>query len=294
MAPSFRPCCGLFRVLRFLKVGYIFCPARQTRLIKKHWGDMVIAGDTRGSGLVKASGMWLSLLACVVLGPVQAQTIAVAAGEYSPFVARQLPQYGVTAAIVTAAFKSQGVQVRYDFLPWKRGYHETQMGRYVATFPYLKTPEREQLFLYSDPIYTDRFRLFVRKSQLRQTEWTKKRLCIPLGYDTTQILGFTSANDMTLDRPSEISNCFQMLERERVDAIWVSELVAADTARALFGPTAQTNALEIHVGDENHYYLIVSKALPGANAWMSKFNAGLKQIRGNGSYKKIAVQFGGK
>lgn len=255
---------------------------------------MVTTGEASGNGLGKTSRIWLAVLAFWVFGPVQAQTIAVAAGEYSPFVAQQLPQYGVTAAIVTAAFKSQGVYVRYDFLPWKRGYYETQVGRYMATFPYLKTPEREQLFLYSDPIYTDRFRLFVRKSQLRQTEWTKKRLCIPLGYDTTQIEGFTSANDMSLERPSEISNCFQMLERERVDAIWVSELVAADTARALFGPTAQTNALNIHVGDENHYYLIVSKALPGAGAWMSKFNAGLKQIRGNGSYKKIVEQFGGK
>lgn len=255
---------------------------------------MVTAGEASGIRLGKAPRLWLALLAFWVFVPVQAQTIAIAAGEYSPFVAQQLPQYGVTAAIVTAAFKSQGIQVRYDFLPWKRGYHETQVGRYVATFPYLKTPEREHLFLYSDPIYTDRFRLFVRKSQLRQTEWTKKRLCIPLGYDTTQIESFTSANEVTLERPSEIGNCFQMLERERVDAIWVSELVAADTVRALFGPAAQTSALNIHIGDENHYYLIVSKALPGADAWMSKFNAGLKQIRGNGSYKKIVEQFGGK
>jgi polar amino acid transport system substrate-binding protein len=257
---------------------------------------MFTAGVARGSARVKASRVWCLVWAFLGLAPApaQAQPIAVAAGEYSPFVAQQLPQFGVTAAIVTAAFESQGVPVRYDFLPWKRGYHETQLGRYVATFPYLKTPERESLFLYSEPIYTDRFRLFVRKSQLRQTEWSKKRLCIPLGYDTTQIQGFTGANDVTLERPPEISNCFQMLERERVDAIWVSELVAADTVRSLFGPTAQTNALNIHVGDESHYYLIVSKALPDANAWVSKFNAGLKHIRGNGSYQKIVQRFGGK
>ena len=278
------------------EVGYIFLRNLPNQAGQKcKWGDMDTAWIASGNGKAKAFRMWLAVLVCCCGCSVQArsQTIAVAAGEYAPFVGQKQSQYGVTAAIVTAAFKSQGVRVQYDFLPWKRGYHETQLGRYAATFPYLKTPDRESLFLYSEPIYTDRFRLFVRKSQKGQTDWTKKRLCIPLGYDTTQIQGFTSANGVTLERPPEISNCFQMLVHERADAIWVSELVAADTVRTLFGPAAQTHALNIHVGNENHYYLIVSKTLPGADAWVSKFNAGLKQIRANGSYQKIVEQFGG-
>lgn len=250
-------------------------------------------GDSGAMAFFRPFRVWLVSIALMGLTATYGQTASIATGEYSPFVAQRLPQHGVTAAIVTAAFKAQGTAVTYDFLPWKRGYHQTLLGSYVASFPYLKTQEREELFLYSDPIYTDRFRLFVRKSQREQRDWVGKRVCIPLGYDTTQIQVFSSANAIALERPTEIGNCFQMLERERVDAVWVSELVAADTVRALFGLSAQTYALDIDLVVENHYYLIVSKTLPDAGAWVSRFNAGLKQIRDNGSYKKIAKQFGG-
>ena len=254
---------------------------------------MVNAGDSGAAGFTRASRLWLVVLAFLGLGAVHAQNVSIVTGEYSPFVAQRLPQHGVTAAIVTKAFKSQGLGVNYEFLPWKRGYNETLLGTYVASFPYLKTAEREVLFLYSEPICTDRFRLFVRKSQVRQQDWAHKRLCIPLGYDTTQVQGFTMANAIVLERPSESGNCFQMLERERVDAVWVSELVAADTVRAMFGADAKTYALDISLVGEHHYYLIVSKALPDFGVWVSKFNAGLKHIQGNGTYKKIVKQFGG-
>lgn len=238
--------------------------------------------------------LWMvaTCIACLSTICVRAESVTLAVGEYSPFVSQQLPEFGVTAAIVAAAFKAQGVDVRYAFLPWKRGYHEALGGKYQGTFPYLKTPEREGAFLYSQAIYTDHFRLFVRQSQQGQRDWVNKRVCVPLGYDTTQIQAFTDANQIALERPTDIGNCFNMLERGRVHAVWVSELVAADTTRALFGAQAKTYPLDLSLVDENQYYFIVSKTLPEASSWMARFDAGLKQIRSNGTYKKILQRFG--
>ena len=239
----------------------------------------------------------LKLLAAAIAtiffsGTVLAQTPTLAIGEYSPFVAQQLPEYGVTAAIVSAAFNAQGIDVQYDFLPWKRGYTQTLNGKYVGTFPYLKTPERESSFLYSEPIFTDRFRLFVLQPQQNQSNWYNKRVCIPLGYDTTQIQAFTSANQITFEQPPDIANCFKMLKRNRVDAVWVSELVAADTNRELFGADAKTYPCNVNLLDESKYYFIVSKTLSQANQWMSRFDEGLKKIRKNGRYAEILRRFG--
>lgn len=239
----------------------------------------------------------LALIAVALSASSQAASSAapaatLAIGEYSPFVAQPLPEYGVTAAIVTAAFNEQGIQVHYDFLPWKRGYTLTLQGKYVGTFPYLKTPEREASFLYSEAIFTDRFRLFVEHSQQKQSNWLNKRVCVPLGYDTTQIEAFTTANQISFEQPPDIANCFKMLKRKRVDAVWVSELVAADTNRALFGADARTYPCDISLLDENKYYFIVSKTLPQAAQWMARFDAGLQKIRKNGRYAEILRQFG--
>lgn len=218
---------------------------------------------------------------------VAAESVALAVGEYAPFVAEKLPAYGMTAAIVSAVFKTQGIDVRYSFLPWKRGYEETKVGKYVGTFPYLKTSLREAEFLYSKPIYTDHFRLFVRHGSESQVDWFGKSICIPLGYDSTQIQHFTDANKMRLEHPPDISNCLKMLELSRIDAVWVSELVAANTARVMFGKNAQVYPLEISLTDENKYYFIVSNTLPGAKEWIKRFDAGLKQIQSDGTYAKI-------
>lgn len=242
----------------------------------------------RTAGL--AFGALFSLLA-LQPGWAAAEPAKVAAGEYSPFVTKQLPEDGVTAAIVTAALKTQGVEVTYDFLPWKRGLHETGLAKYLGTFPYLKTAEREVDFLYSEPIFTDLFRLFVRKSDGKERNWNEKSICIPLGYDTTQIQSFTTEHKIILERPSEIANCFNMLNAGRVEAVWVSELVGFDTAKTLFGRSSGIYPLEMNLVGSTKYYFIISRKWPDSEKWLARFNTGLKLIQKNGTYKQILARF---
>lgn len=245
---------------------------------KRRAADAVLARLI--TGLALASGM------------AQAETAKLTTGEYAPFVTQQQPEDGVTAAIVSAAFKTQGITVIRDFLPWKRGYADAERGKYVGTFPYLKTDERESAFLYSDPIYADHFRLFVRKEDDKVRTWAHKSLCIPLGYDTTQIQKFTTENSIILEQPPEISNCFNMLDRGRVDAVWVSQLVGMDTAKSLFGSNSRIYPLDTSLVGGTHYYFIVSRQLPEAQKWLLRFNTGLKVIKKDGTYQQIVNRFG--
>jgi len=231
--------------------------------------------------------------AAVIASPASAlaETAKIAAGEYAPFVSQQLPEDGVTAAIVTAAFKTQGVTAQYVYLPWKRGLVETGNGAFVGTFPYLKTPEREVQFLYSEPIFTDSFRLLALKTDAKTRDWKGAAICVPLGYDTTQIESFVASNTISIERPTEISHCIKMLNAGRVKAVWASELVGMGAAKNELGSKADIEALDIGFKVDTKYYFIVAKSLPNASKWAGQFNAGLKEIQKNGSYKKILERF---
>jgi len=232
----------------------------------------------------------LLALAALRLG---AEPLALATGDYAPFVGPQLPSAGITAAVVSAAFKTQGVEVRFAFLPWKRGYLETQAGRYAGTFPYLKTPERELAFLFSEPIFRDRFRLFVRRPEAPGLKWARKTLCVPLGYDVSQIAVFIHRHQLKLVQPPSIANCFKMLERVRVDAVWVSEWVGATTAREVLAHPDQVQALETRLVDDSSYYLMVPRQLPNAKALLARFNTGLAALIKAGEHAEILRRFGG-
>jgi len=86
------------------------------------------------------------------------------------------------------------------FLPWKRGYADTEKnGKYVGTFPYVKNQEREALFLYSQPLFLERVRLFSRNGTPKDQNWNGKSVCVPLGYDTTYMASFSSKYSIILE-----------------------------------------------------------------------------------------------
>ena len=50
------------------------------------------------------------------------------------------------------------------FLPWARGYLGVEKQHFEATFPYVFTPERDALFIYSNPLVQTQVTVFTRKN----------------------------------------------------------------------------------------------------------------------------------
>lgn len=220
-------------------------------------------------------------------GPVAHAADRLATGDYAPLVGSKLPENGVTAAIVRAAMQANRMEAEFDFLPWKRGYIETEAGRYIATFPYLRTAEREASFIYSDEIYRDHFDIFVLADMAKQANWKERTLCIPRGYDQTQIAQFIALNSLRIETPADIESCFMMLKAQRVSGVWVSELVAAQAIRQVFAAEGVVVSAKLHLVGDVGYYLIASRGSAKSAPWIAQFNAGLKKIRSNGSYQRI-------
>lgn len=117
---------------------------------------------------------WRYAVAMAVLcaGPLawgQPQTIRVAGEEWPPYLARALPEDGLTGAMMRAVLGRLGYSASVDYYPWRRaveiGLHDP---RYAGFLPVLRTPEREKLCHFSTPLArTDYVLVFLKDRPVR-------------------------------------------------------------------------------------------------------------------------------
>ncbi|MGY0594880.1 MAG: substrate-binding periplasmic protein, partial [Paraglaciecola chathamensis] len=91
--------------------------------------------------------------------------IRLATGQgYYPFVSASLPQGGWSQALVTQTFHQMGYEVDIHILPWSRGKMWTDEHRFLGTFPYVRSPKREQEYYFSVPINYIPVRFYVSRA----------------------------------------------------------------------------------------------------------------------------------
>jgi len=90
--------------------------------------------------------------------------LTISAGEWPPYLSAELPEQGLAAKLIRDIFLEAGYQVRFQFLPWARAYQDTKQGRYAATAVWMKVPNREVDFWYSDAVLEEQFVFFHLKS----------------------------------------------------------------------------------------------------------------------------------
>ncbi|WP_166366880.1 substrate-binding periplasmic protein [Pseudomonas akapageensis] len=229
----------------------------------------------------------LSWLLLGALPAVQAETLKLATGEFQPYVSESLPGQGLSSQIVRSAFEAAGYQTTLMFMPWRRAAAQTRAGHYAASYPWAMNEERKQHFLYSHPIYQGQIRFFaLLDSPMADTrQWYGKTLCIPDGWDTTQLLQPIEHYGFKLERPSDIENCLLMVGSGRVELTAINPMVAGSLNRRLHLEHKVVPVGEVIATDLN--YLIVPRVLPDAVQLIDDFNRGLEHIHENGRYREI-------
>jgi len=117
--------------------------------------------------------LWLVLMlaGCKVSADEVLQPIDIAVGEWAPFVTQYDEGYGHVTEKVTVVLERMGYRPNYLFMPWSQAklkvrYNDEQTGP-QATFPHLRTEEREKHFLISSkPIYEGCIRFFYNRRKL--------------------------------------------------------------------------------------------------------------------------------
>jgi polar amino acid transport system substrate-binding protein len=234
---------------------------------------------------------------CLLAGmPAAAESLELVTGnDYPPYTGETLRDGGIATAIVKAVLAEMHQDYKLHWMSWVRGYQYAKDNAFAATFPYLKTPERERDFLYSDPIMTISERLYAKPGKWPdphdRASLQGKRVCRPTGWATTGLVDEMIRNkSLVLFTPYEMTTCVKLVAIGRVD-FFVSDVFQGRQSVAAAGFSEQDVAPGPVPLDSKPLYLMASKQSPLSAPWLERFNRALKALRERHLYDEILARY---
>lgn len=222
------------------------------------------------------------------------ETLDIAATEYPPFYGAELEDNGFMTEIVVQAFDRAGFDSSVDFLPWKRAFEGTRDGKYDALFTMWYRQEREEHFLFSDPLPANELVFLVRAGDGGGTfegfdALTDKTIGVVRGYAAPP--GFEEAGLKVSEARDDEENLRKLL-RGRVDMVLTDRIVAQHIINtALVDEQEQFGWMEppVHVDIQ---YLVIPKANADSGTLMTAFNEALAAMTADGTLEGIMAKHG--
>jgi len=245
---------------------------------------------------MKSGFLFAAILVAGITGAIpRAQAVELVTGNnYFPYTDERLPEGGLATVLVKAIMARMEVQANITYLPWEEGYAATLSGRFLATYPYIRTDRREAEFLYSDELFAVRphiFFNFQRAPGLTQpSEMAGRSLCLPAGWEVDSYLKEVHASGrMSVVPATNVVGCFKLLYDGKVDAVSIDRRLGTAAARAISNSTwFKVRRLTI---DSSPNYLIIPKSLPGAQDWINRFNAAKAELRAEGTIGILTTEY---
>lgn len=236
---------------------------------------------------------WLALmLAALLNAAAQAGPVRLVTGDdYAPFTGRELPGGGLMTQVVQAALAESAMETTLDWLPWNRGYLETQRGGYDAAFPYTTGSQREAEFLYSAPLFGAEQHVFSRAGDAIELadlpRQQGRRLCYPLGWQPPEMIRQLLEQEvMSRHSPQGLNECARLLLLER-DDLFIADIRLGESAlRSTGAPLRAFHRSESILGHST-LHLIVPRSHPRAAELIERFNRGLAALKESGEYQRL-------
>lgn len=242
-------------------------------------------------------GFWgAALLILLLCASARAQVLHLATGDdYAPYTGKALPGQGMLTQVVRAALAEQGTAITLDWLPWNRGYLKAKRGDYDATFPYVRSAEREAEFLYSAPIYVAEQYIFSRAGDHVELDdlpaMSGRRLCYPLGWQPpAAVQQLLDQGVLHRHSPLGLQECAQLLLLKR-DDLFVADRNLGDSALRSAGADMQRFHRSQAPLQSNTLHLIVSRQHPHAAELIERFDRGLEALKTSGEYQRIVDRY---
>lgn len=229
----------------------------------------------------------------------QEDRIAVAVGEWPPYLSESLPGGGLAARLATAAFAAVGIAVDYRFYPWARALAMARAGDLPASLLWVRTDEREADFLFTDVVVTGTTVFYHLKE--RPFSWSG-----PGDLRGKVLGGLASASYPWYEKAREAGIGLSMIVSAResdnfrhlldgdIDLFSLDLLVGAWILGREFGPAERSRiTYDPRPVEDWAYRLMVSRAAPEAARWVGAFNRGLARIKADGTWRRILAEFGG-
>lgn len=245
---------------------------------------------------MRATRSILALIAVLWMTLVQAETVTVAAEDdwapYSSIKPDRSGPMGVSPELVRAAFKTQGIDVRFVVLPFSRCLHYAESGTVVACFNTSRTDNNKDAFLWHPtPLFQEELGIFAR-ADAPDRVLTREDL---RGHSVGVTVGYTYPSEVMNDpritrlSASSDSNLLKMLVAGRVNYILLNTMPGYYRLKhepALAGKVKRVGRISV-----DSFWLSFSKTHPDGQRLCDAFEKGLKAIKANGQYDSMMASF---
>lgn len=211
--------------------------------------------------------------------------------NYPPFTDQTYDGGGAATQLVTRIFTDAGFSVSIDWLPWSDGYDANLTGTYAGTFPYLKSPQRQGVNFFSDPIIevTDNIVTSAKDGRSFETldDLHGRVHCTPKGYAVSEPLQALIDDGLLFIAEPRIENrCLESILAGETDFFSLNPFALSSMLRT-FG--IERSAVRVSEQPLSSFtlHLIVSKGRSDGRRIIKIFNDGLRMLRENGAYDEI-------
>jgi polar amino acid transport system substrate-binding protein len=241
------------------------------------------------------------VFACLLLGVALVSSAVadswrlVTGDDYAPFTGESLPAGGMLTQVVQSALAAAGISNTLDWRPWNRGYLQTLRGDYDATFPYVRSVQREQEYLYSEPLFTPQQHIFSRAGEVIEVtdiaSMLGKRLCFPLGWQSPPVLQqMLDRGQLVRHSPAGLKECAKLLLLGR-DDFFISDHRLGLTALQASGAPMSAFRRSTETLSSSALHLIVPRSHPRAAAIIEQFNEALAALHASGEYQRLIEDY---
>jgi len=250
-----------------------------------------------GHSLMKALGAVAVALAIAFASSVclaDGNKLNIVADNYPPYYGKELRDGGVLTEIVVEALKRAGYDVEIKFVPWKRALEGTKLGKHDGLYSVYYRKEREEWFVYSDPIppaneigfykHKNKDISFKTIEDLKPyTIGVTRGYALPPGFDQASL-------KISWVKDDEVS--LRKLHKGRVDLALVDKILGTfimDTKIPEAVPDLVWLDPPVHV---EFQHLVFSKKAGNFAMKLADFNRGLAEIEEDGTLNAIIKKSG--
>jgi len=222
------------------------------------------------------------------------QELVFAIGEWPPYTTES--EKGLATEIVLAACNSVGIRCKIIHVPWLRAENYVEKGNAFATFPYAITKERQNKYLFSDPIFKSRNSIIYNNTNtkidinnIRTIESFKNyKVGINTGSDALEIPLRNIGAEVETTEIIDLS--MKKLQTGRIDFIIEDFYVITDLIKRYHDKRIvefEKNVIKL----DREYCVMVTKNNNHSLEYIKKINKGIKIIKSTGEYQSIVAKY---
>lgn len=221
--------------------------------------------------------------------------ISIVTLDFPPISNEKIDNYGFIGDVFISIFEPYGYKVDIKMHPWARSYEICKKGKDAdAIFPSIYTKDRENWFIFSDPILSSGYVLITRKDTGITTfnslnEFKKKTIGVLRKGVTGSIL---DSSNFKKEEGKNFEINIKKLLKKRFDLITGEYLAITNIIERKFSDQKDQLIYISPSISKVNFHLMISKKSPNAQALQTVCNKGSLKIKQNGTLSQLKLKHG--